>query len=174
MSIQNLSKLLSGLCILGLLFFPAMWLFFLINQELYMQLAQQNIELDIQWETVTSTQGYIFWGMNVLPNLVIVWGLLNLRRLFNAFARLDFFTDMNIRYLKHFSFSLLASALLKIIVNIVSSVVLSINHPPTEKILSIQFNSHELNTFMIGLIFWLVAKILTEARALATENQQFI
>ena len=56
----------------------------------------------------------------------------------------------------------------------IASVLLSVNHPPGQKVLSIQINSTSIGVLLIGLVFWLIAKILLKARDLELDNNAIV
>jgi len=53
-------------------------------------------------------------------------------------------------------------------------VLLSLNHPAGEKVLSIIFGSGEIVTVALAMILWVVSDLLVEGSRLQSENQQFI
>ncbi len=174
MSVNTTSHFLYWLLLAPLLLIPAMWGYFLISIEDFAQLAKMNLPLAIKWNTVASWQYYLVWSITLVPALIILWGLFNLRRAFHAFSRNDVFNMQNVTYIKRFALALIAGAVLKTCIIPMISVVFSLNHPPGEKILSIQFSSNDFAMFAIGMVFWVIAKILIQANELSTENQQFV
>jgi hypothetical protein len=110
----------------------------------------------------------------LLPSLVVIWGVVHLRQTFRAFSQNAIFELTNVLNVKRFAFALMLAPIINTIVRPVTSVMLSLNHPPGEKVLSVSFNSADIPTFLIGLVFWLLAKILLEASILAQENNEFV
>lgn len=174
MSIHTTSKLLYRLLLIPLSFIPALWGYFLFSIEEFAQVAKMNLSFAIQWNTVVAWQLYVTWLVTLIPATIVFWGLMNLRRAFYAFSENDVFNMTNVTLVKRFAFALILSAVLKTLMMSVVSVVLSANHPAGQKMLSLLFSSYDLVTIFVGLMFWLVAKILIQAHALSEENKQFI
>jgi len=174
MSVEKMSKLLCWLLLVPMLFIPVMWIYFFLRIENFKMIAQSNVSYAIQWNTVEYWQLYLVCSISVIPAAVLLWGLLNLRSAFNAFSNGMIFATSNIISIKRFALALLLSAILSTISSAIASVLLSQNHPAGEKLLSIQFSSNEISTFLIGTVFWLIAKILIRAYMLEQENQQFV
>ncbi len=138
------------------------------------ELAKQNLRLPIDWQTVTHTQLYALWGLTALYLSIGLFGLYFLRRAFLSFAGGDLFNLANSQDLRRFSMLLLAHALATPVHVALTSVLLSLNHPPGEKMLSIAFGSNELRAIGVGLVLWVMSNLLVEGTKLQTENRQFV
>lgn len=55
-----------------------------------------------------------------------------------------------------------------------SSVLLSLNHPAGQKMLSFSVSSGDLRSIAVALILWVMSDLLVEGSKLQTENQQFV
>lgn len=174
MTVQRLSTLLYWLLLLPVLGIPLMWLFFTLSIGSFKDLAINSVEYNIQWQTVEVWQLYVTGFVLAIPSMILVWGLTRLRVTFRAFAQQKIFEFSNVVNVKHFALALIWAPIINIFVRPLSSVLLSVNHPAGEKVLSVSFNSYDISTFLIGLIFWLIAKILIEANALSQENKAFV
>ena len=54
------------------------------------------------------------------------------------------------------------------------SVVLSLNHPAGERMLTISLGSNEFKAIGVALVLWVMSELLIEGCRLQTENQQFV
>lgn len=134
----------------------------------------KSVEFAIQWRTVELWQLYLLCVLAAVPSMLIVWGLLRLRQTFFAFKQQSIFKISNAVNVKHFALMLILAPIIQFFIRPLSSILLSVNHPAGQKVLSISFNSYDIFTFLIGLVFWLIAKILIEANALSEENKAFV
>ena len=112
--------------------------------------------------------------ISALPLACLIWGLLRVRRCFEAFAEGRFFTLDNIHGLRDFAVAVFASTLLKPVAGAALSILLSWQTYATGKTLVVNFGSDALlAVFFAGLIA-VIAAVMAEAMAIADENAQFI
>jgi hypothetical protein len=52
--------------------------------------------------------------------------------------------------------------------------LLSWNHPPGEKMLSVSLGSGEIEVLSLAMILWVMSELLVKASKLEKENRQFI
>ncbi len=55
-----------------------------------------------------------------------------------------------------------------------ASVVLSLNHPEGESVLSLSFGSQEITMLALAMILWVVSDVLVAGCRLQSENRQFV
>ncbi len=148
--------------------------YLLFNIELVATLARSNLGLPIQWVTVTDPQLYGLWLVTLLYLSLGVTSLFFLRRAFANFAKGELFTLNNSRDLRLFSIFLFAQALAKPVHFALASLLLSMNHPVGERILSISLGTGEVSLIALAIIFWVLSDLLVKASQLENENRQFI
>ncbi|MBX2847045.1 MAG: DUF2975 domain-containing protein [Acidiferrobacterales bacterium] len=171
---QRLSYLIATMCLAVLLLLPLAALWLLFNPELFTQIAQRNLPFQIIWESVESSQMITAWFVSALYMGVGLTGLFFLRRAFLNFAKGKLFDESTTRDLRRFSIFVFIQGLITPIYYACLSVILSWNHPPGQKMLSVTFGSNELRFIGLALIFWVICDLLLEAEKLKQENQQFI
>ncbi|MEO0423193.1 MAG: DUF2975 domain-containing protein [Pseudomonadota bacterium] len=140
----------------------------------FARLSQRTLALPIQWISVQTVQWYALLAITIALALPGVAALYFLRRPFTKFAQGEFFNDANSRDLRRFAVLLLVQALLRPLHLALASVVLSLNHPPGQKLLSLTVGSHELQAIGLALVFWVLASLLLEGARLQSENRQFV
>lgn len=171
---RRLSLIISWGCTALLILVPGAALIYLVKLAWFAELAKHNLRLPIYWQTVTDLQWYALWGVTALYLSIGLFGLYFLRRAFMSFARGDLFNAANSQDLRRFSMLLLLHALATPVHVALSSVLLSLNHPAGEKVLSIAFGSNELRAVGVGLVLWVMSNLLVEGNKLQTENRQFV
>jgi len=171
---RQFSRLIALGCVAILIAAPVTALYFLINIEQFAAIAKSNLGLSIQWQTVSSVQWYSLWLSSVLSVTAGLIGLYFLRRAFSNFAKGQLFNYSNSRDLRLFSILLFAHALAKPLHFSVSSMLLSMNHPAGQKILSISFGSGEVKGIALAMILWVMSDLLIKGSKLENENKQFI
>jgi len=171
---KQISIAVFWVCRSAILVFALGGIYLLIDIELFVHLAQLSFNLPIQWHTVDSTQWYSLWLFAMSYLLIGLFGLYYLSKAFKNFASGEFFNLTNSTYLKRFSILLFAQSVVTPIHFALSSILLSLNHPTGQKLLSIALSSHELKGIILAMIFWVLSNILVESAQLQSENQQFI
>ncbi len=171
---RQLSRTIALGCTALLISVPVFALYYLLNIEEFAEIARNNITLPIQWQTVSVMQWYTLWLLTATYISIGLIGLVFLRRAFTNFAQGQLFSYSNSRNLRQFSAFLLIQVLAKVLLLILSSVLLSMNHPAGEKIFAVQFGSGEIKMIAVALIMWVVSDLLIKGSRLESENKQFI
>lgn len=171
---RKLSSVIAWACSLILMVAPIVALFYLLRLEKLAALAQSTIGLPIQWWTVSDGQWYALWMVTVAYISIGVVGLYFLRRAFAKFANGELFDVDNSRDLRRFSVLLFAQALTTPVHLSLASILLSLNHPAGQKMLSISVGSNELKAIGVALVLWVMSDLLVEGGRLQTENRQFV
>lgn len=171
---KRLSLIISYLCLFTLVTLPLAAIWLLFNLDLLAEIAQRNIRLPIIWETVENWQLLTLWLVSAAYISIGLLGIFYLRRSFLNFSKGQYFNIANTRDLRRFSICILIQGMVTPVYYSCLSVLLSWQHPPGQKMLSIMFGSNEIRTIGLALIFWVVSNLLVEAEKLKNENQQFI
>ena len=171
---QQFSRLIALGCVAILITVPFIALYFLINIDLFAAMTRSNLGLPIQWQTVSEIQWYSLCMLTVFYIAIGLAGLYFLRRAFYNFAKGQLFNHSNSRDLRLFSILLFAQALAKPLHFSISSVLLSMNHPAGQKMLSVSFGSDEVKVIALAMILWVMSDLLVKGCKLENENKLFI
>lgn len=172
--IQRLSSIIAWSCRIALVAAPAAGLFYLFDIAAFADLARQTLRLPVQWQTVEPAQWYGLWLLGTAQVALVLSGLYFLSQSFASFARGEVFNLGNCLNLRRFGALLVVQALTKPLLLAAGSIVLSLNHPPGQRMLAISVGSGELNMIGLGLIFWVLSALLVEACRLHSENSLFV
>lgn len=171
---RKLSLVIAWACTLLLIIVPLAAVLLLLRLDDFAHLAQAGIALPIQWWTVSEGQWYAAWLLTTAYVSIGLVGLYFLRRAFLKFADGELFNVENSRDLRRFSLFLIAQAIATPIHLSLMSVLLSLNHPAGEKMLSIAIGSNELKAIGVALVLWVMSDLLVEGGRLDAENRQFV
>lgn len=171
---RHLSLIISGACAVLLVLAPAAAFFYLFNLESFAKLFINGDGWSIKWSTVSQGQWYGQWIITALYISIGLVGIYYLRRAFANFAKGEYFNLSNSQDLQRFSVLLLLQTLSTPLHFALSSVLLSLNHPAGEKMLSVSFGSSEFRAIGVALILWVMSKLLVEGSKLQAENRQFV
>lgn len=170
----RLAGLVYALCTIWLVLLPAGALYLLLDINRFASIAAMNLRQPIQWHSVTSAQWYGLWVLTVLYAAIGYAAVFYLRRAFGSFARGAWFDVHNSRNLRRFALLMIGQGLAKPVHFAIASVLLSIKHPPGEKVLAVSLGSGELILITTGLIMWVLADLLVEGMKADAENRQFV
>lgn len=171
---QRFSLLITYISLAVLIVAPIAAVYFAINIDVFGSLAQQHFGLLIRWESVTSTQWYGLWFLTVIFKSIGLIGLFYLYRAFAKFAKGEFFNLVNSKNLRVFSIFLFIQALANPLLFTLSSILLSWNHPPMQKMVSVSVGSNELSIVVLAMILWVISDLLVKGYELKSENNQFV
>lgn len=171
---RRISLLIAWSCSALLVLVPVAALFYLVDLDAFGELVRRSIALPVRWRTVSDSQWYALWALLALYVSIGLAGLYFLRRAFANFARGELFNPDNSRDLRRFSILLLVQALSTPVNHALASVLLSLHHPPGQKMLSLSFGSGELKAIGISLVLWTMSSLLVEGSRLQAENRQFV
>lgn len=171
---RNFSLLIAWGCRAVMLVMPLAAIYFLLNIDAFAALARATLNLPIQWQSVTPGQWYGLWFITLLYMATGLAGFYFLHRAFANFARGELFNQNNCRALRLFSIFLFAQALAKPLHFSLSSLLLSLNHPAGEQMLSISLGSGEIKVISLAMILWVMSDLLVKAGQLENENKLFI
>jgi len=168
------SLLIAWGCLAILVVIPLVGLFFLFDIDTFATLVKRNLALPIQWQSVTTAQWYGFWLLSMLYLVIGLGGFYFLRRAFANFARGELFNQSNSRDLRLFAIFLFAQAIARPVHFVLSSLLLSWNHPPGQQLVSVSLGSGEIEVLALAMILWVMSDLLVKASKLEDENKQFI
>ena len=104
----------------------------------------------------------------------LLFGLDQLRRLFALYRTGQVFVPDGAQRLRAFAWAVILMAIVQPIAGAVLSVVLTLDNPPSERMLSISIGSGQVQTLFVGVLFLVIATIMREATRIADENAQII
>ena len=158
---------------IGLL--PVAALYLLLDLDRFRALAATALQwLPVQWGTVQAWQWYALWGATVTYLAIGVAGLWFLQKAFANFARGELFNEANSRDLRRFAQLLFVQALARPLLHTSTGVLMTINHPPGQKVLSLAFGSQEVLFIGLAMVLWVMSDLLVKGSRLEAENRSFV
>ena len=109
-----------------------------------------------------------------VPLALLLIGVWQARRCFEMFAQGQVFTAQATHLLRRFAGWVAWAALAALLASSVTSVLLTLHHPPGMRHLAISIGSdHVFTLFFAGLV-WLMAAVIGQGQAMAEENEGFV
>ncbi|WP_256673924.1 DUF2975 domain-containing protein [Pseudomonas fluorescens] len=167
--------LMAGMLILN----AALWIFpvlgssqglgagFSLSGVMLSQLAV-NIEMLTWWQTL----GAIL--VSSIPLIALASGLNHLRRLFQAFAREEYFSSSTAAHLGKVGRSVVLWVISSFIFTPILSILVTLHAPPGQRLLTISFTSADFVALFLAGCIALIARILARAGELDAENKAFV
>ncbi len=172
--VRRVSRLMAGLCLAGMIGMPAglVWLW---ANPIWLSDAYSAARLHLgdpsQWPGYVP---YVGFAITLLPVGVLVYGLAQLRQLFNLYAGGEIFSTEAARRLKRFAVAVLSQSLLKPLAGAALSVLLTAHHAPGSRSLSISLGSAEFGALLLGGLLLVIAWIMGESARIAQEIEGIV
>jgi len=171
--IRSLSRIMAIGCLATSILLPAAMLFYWIATPTQTLLDQAGLP-GVAPVGIGFSARAVAFVVSMAPLGALVYGLLNARHCFTAFAAGHIFSIGTIGRLRAFSIAVAVAALLKPFVGAVLSVVLSWNEAPGTRTLALTVGSDTLIALIFSGTVAVIAWVMTEAIAISEENKQFI
>ena len=114
-------------------------------------------------------------AIDLIPALLISYGLLRARSGLLAFSRGDFFADDVIGGLRGYAAATFWAAIASILaVPVLSATVTMANAPVHHRELSADLGGAQIMSLLGAAIVWVIASAIARAREIARENEQFV
>lgn len=171
--IRSLSRLMAIGCLIACwLLTAAMALYWAITPTRVL-FSQAGIANSLATEIDLPVRGLAF-VFSMIPLGALLYGLLQARRCFNAFAVGEIFVRESTRHLGAFAVAVAVSALLKPFAGAALSVLLSASSSTGAKTLVLNIGSDTLIALIFSGTVAIIAWVMTEASAVSDENKQFV
>lgn len=112
--------------------------------------------------------------LNLLSGLIAMYGFWQLRHLFAIFSDGQYFHANAIMKVRNFALAAMVYSVAAPITRMLIGVLMTISNPPGQRLLLLRLSSDDLVIFFLGGVFYVIARVWCEARAIADENAQII
>jgi hypothetical protein len=172
--VQKLSGRMKNICSVIMGVIPLCLILIWVNFEFTASTFQ--LFADIPYQPEYMTQVTLIFGFIVSAALAsfIFYALHKLRQFFVSCSAGDVFTSENGCYLHRFSIFTMLYAVLTIPAKALLALILTINNPPGERILSISLSSTELSLVFLGAVFLVISWIIKESARIAEDNANIV
>lgn len=111
--------------------------------------------------------GFVF---SLLPLSALIYGLINIRKLFSFYKEGVIFSFAHVNIFKKTSNALIWWVFLSIVYESAKSVIFSMGNPPGQRVISVGFSSPELTTLVVAGIVFVISWVMDEGRILTEEQ----
>ena len=140
------------------------------------KLPEQLITVNIQSDplipyTLSPEWQVVGFLASLFPLSALIYGLLNLRKLFSFYKEGVIFTFAHVSLFKNISKALLLWVFFSMLYEAGKSVLFSLGAGPGNRVLTVGFSSSEMTPLMVGGVVWVIAWVMDEGRLLNEENE---
>jgi len=169
--IRVVSRVLKWACVLAMVFPPAM---------LIWALSVSHLDVTEWTHNGESVDGPVEpWGkmatsflIGFIPNLALIWGYNQLRKLFRGFEQGRILADGNVAHLVKFGWAVVVFALARPVVHVIKSTIESFDGEYYTS--HFKLDTDDLYTLLIGLLFCVLGWVMREGARIAEENAQIV
>ncbi|WP_282605873.1 DUF2975 domain-containing protein [Pelagibius sp. Alg239-R121] len=172
--IQRAGRVMSGLCLLIIFALPLILALVWTNLEHLGPEVLAQLPSQVRFEALGPGTLLLGFAINLLPVIVLIYGLIQLRRLFTSYSQGIIFSSEQAGRLRKFALASILSVCVQILSNSLLSVVLTFNNPPGNRQLAVSLSSDQLGTIFLGAVFLVIAWIMGEASRIAEDNAQIV
>jgi hypothetical protein len=112
--------------------------------------------------------------ISLLGAIPVLFALVELAKLFAAFARGSVFEDANARRIGRIGWALIVKAAVSPFLQILTTYNLTRSNPPDLRMIGFELELGQLLTLLAGIALIAFARIMREAVQLSTENSEFV
>jgi hypothetical protein len=113
-------------------------------------------------------------ALDLIPTALLAWMLVELHRLFLAYAGGAVFTEDSLARLSRISLLMFVQAAVAFVLEAPISYVLSLAHPPGHRVVTLTLSSYDVSFLFTAGVVLVVARVMAEARRVAVENSEFV
>ena len=110
----------------------------------------------------------------LIPAGAMIWGLFALARLFDSYARGDYFAPVTVKSFRHLGFAALFGSVAQILYGALVSPLVSLGNPPGERFLTVSVGTVNIGLLLLGFALIVVSWVMDEARKIDEEQRQFV
>lgn len=172
--VRRISRLMVAACwaLLVLLPLALAWYWATANDALLV--GHANLPNEVLRLPLHAWQRWSAGAVMALPLALLLLGVWQARRCFVLFAQGKVFTVQATDLLRRFAGWVAAAAFAALLASAVTSVLLTLHHPPGMRHLAIGISSSHVFTLFFAGMVWLMAAVIGQGQALADENQSFV
>lgn len=114
------------------------------------------------------------FGISMVPQLALLYGLTRLSHFFTGFAEGAVFGEAAADHLRGFARALLAFAVLDFVMEAPLSAYATWTNSPGERVLTLSLGWDDLHIYFLIALFFALTRVMAEGIRLARENAEFV
>lgn len=172
--IRALSRVMVWACLALIMLLPLALIWYWASTSAPELASQGNLPASAIQSPLAWWQRVAAGAVTAVPLALLLMGIWQAKRCFSEFAQGQVFTAEATGHLRRFAGWVAAAALAAIVAGALTSVLLTLNHPPGARHLAIGLSSNQVFTLFFAALVWLMADVIGQGQALAEENARFV
>ena len=175
--IRVISRLGGRICTVLIFFVPIMsalfWVFF---NKLYPDMNMLGIEfhlLSMLQQDLSAMARFMGFIVSLLPNIVTIYGIIKLRRLFSLYEKEIIFSKNNVKCFRGMGWALIGLFIANQISDTLLSVVYTFENPSGKRI-ALWLSSGDFTPLVLGMVVLFISWAMDEGRRIKEEQEQYI
>lgn len=176
--IRIISRLGGRICTVLIFLVPIMsalfWFFFNklypIMNALGFRVAYPNVAIH-DLPVMARFMGFI---VSLLPNIVMIYGIIILRRLFNLYEKEIIFSKDNVKCFRGMGWALILLFIANTISDSLLSAVYTYANPSGKRMIALWLSSGDFTPLILGMIVLFISWAMDEGRMIKEEQEQFL
>jgi len=142
------------------------WFFF---NWLYARVPMIPLPVRLDHEVDGITRLFAFLA-DMIPVSVVIFGLFRLRILFSLYEKALIFTEQNVDCFRSLGRALILWAVCDVIRTSLLSVILTLQNPPGQRMITVSFDSGEFTGVFVGIVVLIISWVMDEGRKIEEEQ----
>lgn len=172
--VARLSLLLKWLTTIGMMVFVAFSLSLVIVPDWFdnmVRLAYPEITIVTG---ITGLKRTLLLMVLSVPLTVTLYGLWNVRMLFDCYARSEVFSRAPSAYIRNVGLAMLLNVIVSVLIHSIGSVLLTYDNPIGSRQLSVSVSSDTYLLLILGGLLVVIGWVMQEANRISDENSRFV
>ncbi len=172
--IRRAGRVMSGLCLTIIFVLPLGLALIWVNLDSLGPEFIAQVSHAARIDTLGVGTLILGFAISMIPVSMLIYGLVQLRRLFCLYGAGQIFSNLHAVYLRRFALASILSVFLQILSGSLLSVLLTFQNPPGTRQLTVSITSDHLGTVFLGSVLLVIAWIMVEGSKMAEDNAQIV
>jgi len=150
------------------------WIFF---NKLYPNMRALGIEvylLSMLQQDLSAMARFMGFIVSLFPNIVMIYGIIKLRRLFSLYENEIIFSKDNVKCFRGMGWALIGLFIANKISDTLLSAVYTFENPPGQRAIALWFSSGDFTPLVLGMVVLFISWAMDEGRRIKEEQEQYI
>ncbi len=172
--IARLSLWMKWLATLGIIVFAGFALSIVVIPGWFDNMVMLAFPELVIAEGITVFKRTALLALLAMPLAVSLYGLWNVRMLFDCYARGEVFSPAPAAYIRNVGLAMLVNVVLSVFVHALGSVLLTYDNPAGSRQLSVSMSSDTYMLLLLGALLVIIGWVMREAARISDENSRFV
>ena len=150
------------------------WIYFNKFYPIMRALGIEIYLLSVLQQDLSAMARFLGFIVSLLPNIVTIYGIIKLRRLFSLYEKGIIFSKDNVKCFRGIGWALIGLVIANKISMPFLMVVFTSANPPGPRTIALAVNGEDLTTLVLGMAVLLISWAMDEGRRIKEDQDQYI